>query len=219
MEFIFDNALYGAARESRLRNLFRHFDVRSLDGKRILEVGCGTGELGQAFVNAGCQVVSVDAKAEYIEELTRRYPGRTAYVMDLDRPNLEPFGRFDALFCFGLLYHLSAPSEFLAACAATAPVLFLETVVADSAEPICPLISEEGPDQAWSGTGCRPSPAWIHQRLSTLGFKVRDISTAEANWNGTSPSVFDWTALDNGEWQRNGALLRKMFICTDEPNP
>src|SRR2546423_14535674 len=79
MQFIFDNAHYGAARESRLRNLFRHLDPRSIAGKRVLEVGCGTGELGQAFVDAGGHVVSVDARAEYIEEIGRRTPGRVAY--------------------------------------------------------------------------------------------------------------------------------------------
>jgi SAM-dependent methyltransferase len=213
-KFIFDDPPYHAARESRLSNLFHHLDPRSLAAKRILEVGCGTGELGQAFVEAGCRVVSVDARAEYVEEIGCRFPGRPAQVMDMEHWDPAPLGPFDALLCFGLLYHLSSPGEFLAACARAAPELYLETVVSDSAEPICPLVAEEGPDQAWSGMGCRPSPAWLNQTLSALGFDVRDISAADANWSGPVPSVFDWTPRNDGQWQRDSALLRKMLICT-----
>ena len=211
---IFDYPHYEATRKSRLRNFFHHFDVGSLAGKRILEVGCGTGDLGQAFVDVGCRVVSVDARAEYIEELNRRYPDRETYTKDLECWNPRLLGPFDGLLCWGLLYHLSAPGDFLTACAGVAPLIFLETAVSDSMDAVCPLTDEEGPDQAWSGKGCRPSPAWLQQHLSALGFEVRDISTVEANWDGPSPSVFDWVPLHDGQWQRNGAMLRKMLIGT-----
>ncbi len=214
MEFIFDNAVYRGARESRIRNLFHYLDTSSLVSKRILELGCGTGDLGQAFVEAGCCVVSVDARAEYIEEVGRRYPGRQRHVMDLELWDPTTLGLFDAVFCFGLLYHLSAPAKFLAACARAAPQLYLETAVSDSDDPVCPLVPEGGPDQAWSGQGSRPSPAWLNEILSALGFNVQDISTCQANWGGTVPSLFDWTPLNDGRWQRDGAMLRKMLICT-----
>ena len=213
MQFIFDNALYQIARRSRLRNLFDHLDAQALAGKRILELGCGTGELGQAFVEAGCNVVSVDCRTEYIQEVFRRFPGRPAHVMDLENWDSTTLGQFDAVLCFGLLYHLSKPAEFLAGCARVAPALYLETAVSDSEAPVCPLVPETGPDQAGSGQGCRPSPAWLNRTLVGLGFEVRDISAREANWGGTAPSIFDWAPLNDGQWQRNGAMLRKMLIC------
>jgi SAM-dependent methyltransferase len=213
MEFIFDNDLYHAARESRLRVLFRHLDPASLANQRVLELGCGTGELGQAFVEAGCQVVSVDVSVEYVEEVARRFPGRPAHVIDLEHWDGTGLGTFDAVLCFGLLYHLSVPAKFLAACARAAPTLYLETVVSDYSESRCPLVPEVGPDQAWSGQGCRPSPAWLLHELSGLRYEVLDISAAEANWGGVVPSLFDWIPLNDGQWQRDGALLRKMHIC------
>jgi SAM-dependent methyltransferase len=216
-DFVFDVPLYVAARQSRLRNLFRHLDLTRLSGKRILEPGCGTGELGQPFVEAGCQVVSIDARPEYIKEVHRRFPGREAYVVDLEHWDHSPLGHFDAVFCFGVFYHLSNPAAFLAACARIAPELYLETVVSDSDKPACPLVDENGPDQAVSGRGCRPSPAWIYQALGSMGFVVRDISTAEANWYGDSPSVFDWTPLNDDNFKRGDALIRKMFLCHRDP--
>jgi cyclopropane fatty-acyl-phospholipid synthase-like methyltransferase len=214
MKFIFDGPVYDAARDSRMRNLFRHLDFASLAGQRILEVGCGTGELGQVFVEAGSYVVSIDARTEYILELRRRFPDREAHVVNLEHWNPGSLGRFDAVLCFGLLYHLSTPAEFLGVCTTVAPVVFLETVVSDSPGAVCPLVSEAGSDQAWSGTGCRPSPAWLHECMSKLGCDLRDISASEANWSGSVPSVFDWIPQGDGQWQRGGALLRKMMIAT-----
>ena len=218
MEFIFDHPLYQAARESRLRNLWRHLDVRGLAGKRILELGCGTGELGQAFVEAGCRVVSIDGRQEYVEELRRRYAGREASTLDVEHWDPSRLGSFDAVLCFGLLYHLSKPQEFLTACSMVAPELYLETVVSDSDAPICPVVTEEGPDQAFSGRGCRPSPAWLATVLQGLGYSVCDISSEDSNWMGACPSVFNWKPRNNGEWMRDGSLLRKMLVCR-RPSP
>src|SRR5690606_36760346 len=94
---IFDRDFYAEARENRLRTLFNHVDRSSLRGMSILEVGCGTGDLGQAFVDLGASVTSVDAQAAHIDQLRSRYPGRRALVLDLDTADLSALGRFDAI--------------------------------------------------------------------------------------------------------------------------
>jgi cyclopropane fatty-acyl-phospholipid synthase-like methyltransferase len=213
---IFDGPVYVEARQARLRNLFAHIDPAGLAGKRVLELGCGTGELGQAFVEHGATVVSVDARQAHIAELRARYPGREAHVADLEAWDPGTLGRFDAILCFGVLYHLATPMDFLAACTRASDTLYLETVVVDSSKPTCLPADEAGDDQAFSRRGCRPSPSWITDTLARQGFSVRDISGAAANWGGASPSVFDWRIEESGTWMRGGCLLRKMFVCTRE---
>lgn len=214
MRGIFDSPLYVEARQARLRNLFTHVDPRSLAGRRVLELGCGTGELGQAFVELGATVVSVDARPAFVAELRARYPGREAHVGDLEAMDLGALGRFDAVLCFGLLYHLATPGDFLAACTRVADTLYLESVVLDSSAAVCPAADEAGEDQAFSLRGCRPSPSWIRETLARHGFCATDISSAAANWGGAAPSVFDWEIGESGSWMRGGYLLRRMFVCT-----
>jgi SAM-dependent methyltransferase len=214
---IFDADVYVEARRVRLRNLFAHVSPDSLAGLRVLELGCGTGELGQALVERGAAVVSVDAREAHIAELRRRYPDREAYVTDLEAWDPTLLGPFGAILCFGLLYHLSDPAHLLAACARAADTLYLETVTLDSSESICQPVDEAGDDQAFSGRGCRPSPSWITDVLAREGFSTRDISSAAANWGPPAPSIFDWSIENSGSWMRGGALLRRMFVARRTP--
>lgn len=69
---IFEGESYLQANASRLKALFLHIDPESLAGKRVLELGCGAGRLGEEFVNLGCRVVSVDANEGCHEPPLRR---------------------------------------------------------------------------------------------------------------------------------------------------
>lgn len=207
----FDTPAYVQARESRLRNLFQHVRPWDLTGVRILEVGCGTGEIGEEFVKLGAQVVSVDARPEHIIEMRKRFPDRPCWPVDLDDPEMGwGVSSVDIILCWGILYHLSTPRDFLERCAKIAPVIYLETQVLDSSEALVRPAIESGPDQSINGQGCRPSPRWIEETLGRMGYEVEDISSGVANWQG---AVFDWTPINDGLSMRNGAMLRKMYIC------
>jgi SAM-dependent methyltransferase len=211
--FIFDTSAYASARDARLRCLFDHVPAESFRDRRVLELGAGTGQIGAVLTEAGARVVSVDAVPAYIDELRRRYPDREAHVIDLEAWDGTGLGAFDSVLCFGLLYHTSNPRLVLEACRRAAPVLFLETVVSDKEEAVCPLVEESGPDQATSGRGSRPTPAWLRSTLEELGYQVQDISSATANWQGAPDSVFDWVPRNDWGWLRGNCLLRKMYLA------
>ena len=211
---VFQLPVYMEARANRLRNLFYYVDPHSLRGKRVLEAGCGTGELGEEFVKLGCRVVSIDATAEYIQELKTKYPAREACVVDLDAFDPTPLGAFDIILCFGLLYHLWKPTRFLSVCASIAEEIYLDTMMCDSEEITYYLMREQGADQAFSSVGCRPTDAWVRLVMNQLGFEVRDISSALANWEADSPAVFDWVPQNDQSLKRGAAYLRRMYICS-----
>ena len=80
--------------------------------------------------------------------------------VEVDR--LSELGRFDIVFCYGLLYHVENPIAALrnrAGCCAE--LLLLETAVTDYPRPVFQLAYEPpaAKNQAVSGFGCRPSPA------------------------------------------------------------
>jgi len=54
-------------------------------------------------------VVCVDARPENIARLHSLYPGREAHVANVEVDRLSELGRFDIVFCYGLLYHVENP--------------------------------------------------------------------------------------------------------------
>jgi SAM-dependent methyltransferase len=161
--FLEPNAL--AINEARLRHL------ASLDlpiaGKSVLEVGAGIGLLTGFFEERGCSVTSTDARRENIAENKRRHPQRRVARLNLEQPaDVEAFGKFDIVFCYGTLYHLAAPEPALEALSKVSDMILLETCVSPGEGEAAPKIPELlTVNQAYSGTGSRPTREWVLNRL------------------------------------------------------
>ena len=143
-----------------------------LRGRSVLDVGCGVGHLAQFFVREGCRVVCVDGREPNVASLRQRYPGLTAHVRDVERQPLAELGRFDVVFCYGLLYHLENPIGGLRNLAsACGGLLLLETMVCDHELPLVRIDDETKTfSQALAGIGSRPTPAFVVQALNRCGF-------------------------------------------------
>src|SRR3989338_3286919 len=131
----FDNSKALNINQARLSHL-KSLEL-NLSGKKVLDAGCGIGHLAPFFKSYGCSVVCIDARRENIEELKRRHPDIPAYVCNVETDNLQQFGGFDIVFCYGLLYHLENPIKALrnlkAVCLDT---MLIETIVMDHELPL-----------------------------------------------------------------------------------
>jgi 2-polyprenyl-3-methyl-5-hydroxy-6-metoxy-1,4-benzoquinol methylase len=113
------------ARQSHLASL-----GLDLAGKTVLEVGAGIGLHTPFFLERGCSVTVTDGRAENVAEIARRHPGVKTAIVDLEVDRPIELGRFDVIYCYGLLYHLSNPQRALARLADVCDgQLLLETAV------------------------------------------------------------------------------------------
>jgi ubiquinone/menaquinone biosynthesis C-methylase UbiE len=89
-------------------SLFVDFDA--LDGRDVLEVGCGSGIAVQLFAEAGANVTAVDLTDWAVATTSRRLAafGLAGDVRRADAENL-PFenGSFDLVFSWGVIHHTS----------------------------------------------------------------------------------------------------------------
>ena len=209
----FDSAQAIAINKARLE----HLDSlqRSLEGKSVLDVGCGVGILSQFFIQRNCRVTCVDGRSENIRELKSRYPGLEAFVANIETEPLSAFGLFDVVFCYGLLYHLENPIAGLQNIASVCKdLLLLETVITDSAKPITTLV-DEPPDafnQSLGFLANRPSPAYVILALSRAGFQYFYATKKPPRY---PDFIFEWQ--NNVEYSRDGHLLRCVFIASRSP--
>jgi FkbM family methyltransferase len=196
------------------RALMQHLDSLELPlaGASVLEVGYGVGQAAPFFLERNCKVMCVDGRMENIEALKRRLPGVIAHVARVDADPLARFGRFDIVFCYGLLHHLEDPIAGLRNLASVCDgFLLLETVVSDYELPILRLVDEpaNAANQALGGLGCRPTPAFVAMALTRAGF---DFVYAPLTPPRHPDFQFDW--IDNLDSSRNDHLLRCIFVAS-----
>ena len=79
------------------------------DGSRVLDLGCGYGEIAKFFVGR-TNYVGIDSNAGYIDEARRRFDGTNArfIVADIGDPEVLALGPFDLVLLTGVLHHLSS---------------------------------------------------------------------------------------------------------------
>jgi SAM-dependent methyltransferase len=83
--------------------------LKPVEGERMLDLGCGPGEL-LLSLPATAEYVGVDLSPAYIEAARRRFSGRGRFaVMDARAITPDALGHFDAVASVGLLHHLDDP--------------------------------------------------------------------------------------------------------------
>ncbi len=93
----------------------------SLEGKRVLDLGCNAGFWSLCAIQSGCEyVLGIDGRDMHVEQANlvfeaagvdpHRYDFRCANLFDVMDDDI---GRFDLVLCLGLLYHVSKPMSLL----------------------------------------------------------------------------------------------------------
>jgi len=109
----------------------------SLEGRQVLDVGCGNGYYAWRMRAAGAErVIGIDPTLLYVAQfaaLNRFLLPEPVHVLPLRLEDLPPAGgRFDTAFSMGVLYHSRAPIEHLRAlrdAVRPAGEVVLETIV------------------------------------------------------------------------------------------
>ena len=93
----------------------------TLNGARVLDVGCGGGILSEALAAAGAEVIAIDL-APRVLEVARLHLLESGQKVDYRQISAEALaaempGAFDAITCMEMLEHVPDPGSIIAACA------------------------------------------------------------------------------------------------------
>ena len=156
--------------------------------ERILDLGCGTGELTARLVDAGAHVVGLDADPAMAEVFAHRLPGVPMVVADAQRawPSVPALAEpFDAVFSNAALHWMPDAAGVAASMASAlrpggrvAAELGGSGNVAAVHEAVAVAAAELGlPEPAWGRYF--PSPAEYARVLEGAGFEVRQMELAD----------------------------------------
>lgn len=99
-------ALQAAVGAGRFRRYFVDHYVRPRVGERILDIGCGPGEI-VPYLPEGVEYVGYDISPEYIEWARRRFPGRGEfYALPFQQSEVSRHRPFDTAIVIAVLHHL-----------------------------------------------------------------------------------------------------------------
>jgi SAM-dependent methyltransferase len=137
--FRIEGRYYGGKAELVDDGRIRRFAAAFPDCASILELGSLEGAHSISLARRAGRVVAVEGRGENIAR-ARFVQGLfgvenvDVVEADLETTPLTDFGRFDAVFCVGLLYHLPRPWLLLDQLPSVAPNVFLQTHYAERAE-------------------------------------------------------------------------------------
>jgi len=115
----------------------------TLNLKTAIDVGCGLGYFSQFLKSFGLDVTAVDGRQQNMDEAQRRNPGIRFLHFNAEDPAIRSLGKFDLVFCFGLLYHLENPMLTIRHLKEmTGKLLLVEAVIQPGDEPMMALIEE-----------------------------------------------------------------------------
>lgn len=197
-------------RIQRLKKIFSIIKPDWFEGKKILELGCGYGDIGAQLVSLGSKVTFSDARKEYMNEITHRYPNcPSTDIVTADTNSEWPFeDNFDLCLHMGLLYHLEDWEYGLKKAYESSNILILETEVCDSNNENEEVSAQEyGFDKAFGEIGKRPSAAKIEKALKEIGFSFERYDTEDLN---SPPHRYDWKVQNT---KLIGPQYRRFWVC------
>lgn len=151
--------------------------ITPLQGRTVLDVGCGNGYYALRMLGQGAKlVVGVDPSLLYVmqyEAIRRYFPTTEAYVLPLGVQQIpEKLQAFDTVFSMGILYHQRSPLDHLRTLRDTLKPggeLVLETLVVpeDYTDILIPEKRYAKMRNVWSIPNCSALESWLRE----CGFK------------------------------------------------
>lgn len=204
-QFRIDGADYGGAISARGDVRLEEFFRFAPDAARILELGSleGAHTIPLAARPGVREVVAIEGRAANVAKaqlVHRHFHVQNATIMqaNLEELDLTTLGRFDAVFCSGLLYHLPAPWKLITQLSQITPRLFIWTHYADDLaanemEHGCrgQVHLEGGPNEPLSGMSASafwPTLGSLLKLLQESGYETVEIMRNEPH-HQNAPAV------------------------------
>jgi len=174
-------------------------------GERVLDLGCGTGDLTARLVQAGADVVGLDADPAMAQAFAQRLPGVPVVVVDAQQPwpsGPLTAGPFDAVFSNAALHWMPAAAavtgqvaeklrhggRFAAELGAVGNVATIRTALAAAAADL------GLPAPVWHRYF--PTPGAYAAVLEQAGLEVRQLELADRLTRLAGPDgLADWLGL------------------------
>jgi trans-aconitate methyltransferase len=150
-------------------------------GQRILDLGCGTGELTHTIATYGADVLGIDSASTMLEEARANYPS-VAFKLASGEEFVQE-GQFDRVFSNAALHWMTQPEAVIHCTFRNLKPggrwvfeMGGKNNVAGILQALFETLKEEGYEEnTWKKVWFFPSPAHYSQLLEAAGFEVEAL--------------------------------------------
>jgi SAM-dependent methyltransferase/thiol-disulfide isomerase/thioredoxin len=196
--------------QKRIKAFVEHYGHQFFFKKKVLDLGCGHGDISGVLHRLGADVTAVDARQEHLKIIDKKYNGVKIVKADLDQP-WPFFGKtFDLTLDLALICHLQDFEKHLQAVCDCTNFLILETAVLDSDNPYACIVNPDSKgiyDKSYNGFITQVSAANIERVLTENGMLFERIDKAKFN---SGPYTYDWSSHDDNTFDFN---KRRIWFC------
>lgn len=216
------------------KNVFRHGQRRkyfmdptvryfggSLEGKRVLDLGCNAGFWSLACVEAGCDfVLGIDGRQTHVDQANFvfevkeiRDDGYRFIRGNIQEMDLRQFGQFDIVLFLGLMYHINRPVEIMEQIASVSKdFLIIDTVISGMEGSLFELrreLTEDPRNSLDYELVMVPTADAVHDLATEFGYSVGTLTPRFRNRKGEN----DYRGAHD---YRTGR--RRAFLCSKKTN-
>jgi SAM-dependent methyltransferase len=193
---------------NKIKTIINHYGHRFFYQKRVLDLGCGTGDVGAAFARLGAEVFCVDARQSNLDIVQKKHPYLQVIKTDIDDYwPIDIHYSYDIIISLDLLCHLKNFDKHFDDICSRGEHIILETEVLDSNDPNSRIqIFEEKSIStlSFNGIGNILSSAHIEAKLANCGAEYKRISDPKLN---SGPYKYDWMPNNSGKRQSENRKL------------
>ena len=202
-------------RAKRVVAIVEHYGESFFKNKKILELGCGYGDIGKVFIGLGAEVIFAEGREEHVNILKNKFPNNRVYKVNLENEWPFKYEKFDLILHLGVLYHLDNIEFSLEKSILNTSNLVLETEVCDSDDPNLVLKIDEnmdGYDQSLIGKGSRPSGKYLENIFKKYNCSYEIIKDKRCN---ALFHRYDWSVKNTNTWEHG---LRRFYFIETRPD-
>ena len=212
----FQKGYYPEWQKKRIDCIIDFYGSSWFKGKKILEVGCGEGNIGYTFSQMGADVTISDGRPEYCIEAKKNYPKIKVICADLDEEWAFD-NQYDMIIHMATLYHLANPEKALMDACCHCKHLVLETGYMDSFDDTLVIHRiEEGFDQSINNIGSFFSPSFVERILKKCNLSFWSLQDDRCNCGYWSYDIPQTGSGDCTMSQRRMWFCRACYINNKE---
>jgi 2-polyprenyl-3-methyl-5-hydroxy-6-metoxy-1,4-benzoquinol methylase len=193
-------------------------------GKKILDLGCGTGELAGALFRLGGEITVVDARDQHLKLVSQKFPGIKTIKLDLDHSWPFQNQTFDLVLSIDTACHLKNYEQHIKNILSCAKQFVLETSVINSNDTSKELVFQENRLEqtfSYNGFGSIATAAKIEEVMAKCGTTFERMDEVKLN---TDPFNYNWVMNNSSEALPKNRRIWFATTNTDakpvvQPNP